>query len=248
MQCHDHDTRYARQMSLPRWGEAGQKKIAAARVLVIGAGGLGAPLLLYLAAAGVGTLGVVDDDRVSLSNLPRQILYETADIGRQKTKAAKDALYDRNPEVHVNLHTLRLDDANAESLIKEYDIVADGSDNFATRLTVNAACIKLKKPLVSAAIIGFSGQLSTFKGYEKDQPCYGCLIGDLPPEDTMPNCSNAGILNSVAGMMASWMATEIQKEITGLGQSLAGSLLRYEGLSGEVKRSTLTKDAACKHC
>lgn len=245
---HDADTRYARHISLPGWGTEAQQKITQAKVLVIGAGGLGAPLLLYLASAGIGTLGVVDADRVALSNLPRQILYETADIGRFKTEAAKDALLDRNPDMRVLLHTERLTAANAEKLLAAYDIIADGSDNFETRLLVNRVCLKQQKPLISAAIIGFSGQISTFKGYLPDAPCYECLIGGMPPEDTMPNCSNAGILNSVSGMMASWMATEVMKEITGLGESLSGYLLQYDGLNSHVRRSLLSKDPCCHAC
>ncbi len=249
MLCHDQETRYARHISLPEVGEAGQIKLGAAKVLVVGAGGLGAPLLLYLAAAGVGHLGIVDADRVALSNLPRQILYETADVGRLKTQAAREALYDRNPEAKIHLHNQRLDASNAAEMIAAYDVVADGSDNFETRLAVNAACVAQRKTLVSAAVIGFSGQLATFKPHAGIAlPCYECLTGGLPPEGTLPDCRSAGVLNSVTGMLAAWQATEIMKEILGIGESLAGVLLRYDGLRGEITRSQLLRDPACGCC
>lgn len=243
----DQQIRYARQISLPEIGLQGQAQLQQSSVLVIGAGGLGAPLLLYLANAGIGRIGIVDADRVALSNLPRQILYETVDIGRPKTEAARDSLLDHNPETKLELHSVRLEASNASALIAAYDIIADGSDNFATRLTVNATCHSLKKPLVSAAVLGFSGQISTFKSYLGAlHPCYQCLLGDTELEDTA--CAQAGVLGSVAGMMACWQGTEIIKELLGIGQSLSGTLIRYDALNGSVMKSILVKDAACKIC
>jgi adenylyltransferase/sulfurtransferase len=205
--------------------------------------------LLYLAAAGVGHIGVVDADRVALSNLPRQILYETADVGRLKTDASQDALLDRNPTVSLTSYSTRLTVENAETLIAPYHLVADCSDNFSTRLIVNAACFHQKKPLISASVQGFLGQISTYKAYHgAGHPCYQCLLGGLPPEDTMPDCSKAGVLGTAAGMMGCWQATEVMKELLGIGESLSGVLLRYDALRATFQRATLQKDPSCLLC
>ncbi len=245
MVVHDREVRYARQISLPQIGPDGQKKLNQSSVLIVGAGGLGAPLALYLASAGIGRLGLVDADRVALSNLPRQILYEAGDIGRLKTEAAVDALYDRNPEVKLDIHSLRLNAENAATLIKEYDIIADGSDNFETRLTINAASQRAQKTLVSASVQGFEGQISTFKSYVTG-PCYQCFLGEVVPDNA--NCSAAGVLGPVAGIMACWQGVEIIKELLNIGESLSGRLIGYSALSGKVRESYLPKDKSCSVC
>ena len=237
--------RYARHLVLRQLGGPGQAKIRAARVLVVGAGGLGSPLALYLAAAGVGTLGLVDDDKVSLSNLQRQVLFRTADIGRPKTDAAKEALAALNPGVRVETHQVRLTAENAKSLIGDYDIVADGSDNFDTRFLVNDTCVALAKTLVFAAVTEFEGQVATFKPHEGRHPCYRCLFPAPPPAGTVPSCSETGVLGAAAGVVGSLAALEVLKEITGMGTSLAGKFLIYEALAARFRTVTLNRDPAC---
>ena len=242
-------TRYARNISLPEIGEAGQEKLLQSRVLVIGAGGLGSPLLLYLAAAGIGTLGIVDDDRVALSNLQRQIIHETTDVGRSKAASAVDALYDLNPSITLIPHDGRLEAKNAEALITNYDIIADGCDNFETRFLVNETCFKHQKTLVSAAIMGFYGQLSTFKPYlGAPHPCYQCLQPGLPHRFAMPRCSESGVLGSVAGQMGTWQATEVIKELLGIGESLSGQMLVVDALNASVRKLKLPRNSACPCC
>lgn len=236
--------RYIRQTILPQWGEEGQIKLQQAKVLVVGTGGLGSPCLYYLAAAGIGTLGILDHDRVDLSNLQRQILFETGDVGRMKAEAAADALADLNPEIQLNVHTKKLYSSNAKSLIAPYDIVVDGSDNIATRFTVQDECYTQNKTLVSAAVIGFEGQISSLKG----KPCYRCLYPEPPPEGTMPSCSENGIMGAVTGVMGSLQAAEVIKEIIGIGESLAGFLLRVNLHTMQFRRVTLTADPECKLC
>ena len=227
--------RYARHIVLKEIGGPGQQKLLNAKVLVIGAGGLGSPCLMYLAAPGVGTLGVVDDDLVSLSNLQRQIVHDTARVGVPKVESAAQTLARVNPDVRVVAHNERLTAANAAEVIGAYDLVADGSDNFATRFLVNDACYFAKIPLVSAAIGQFDGQLATFKGYERDAdgrplPTYRDLISEPPPEGAVPTCEEAGVIGALAGVMGSLQAVEVIKEIAGAGQSLAGRLLIYDAL------------------
>ena len=239
--------RYARHIVLREVGGPGQAKIRAARVLVIGAGGLGSPLALYLAAAGVGTLGLVDDDQVSLSNLQRQILFKTTDVGRAKTEAAAEALADLNPGVKVVCHQMRLTAENAKSLIGDYDLIADGSDNFETRFLVSDTCVALKKTLVSAAVTEFEGQLATFKPQAGDYPCYRCLYPAPPPPGAVANCSEIGVLGAAAGVMGSLAALEVLKEIAGIGEGLAGKLLIYEALTARFRTVILRPDPACGH-
>ena len=249
MNISDEDLeRYARHIVLREVGGAGQAKLLAARVLVIGAGGLGSPVILYLAAAGVGTLGIVDFDRVSLSNLQRQIAHQTADIGRPKTQSAADAARALNPHVKIEPHDLRLTEDNARDLIGQYDIVADGSDNFATRFVVADACYFARKTLVSAAVSEFAGQLSTFKPYQKGNPCYRCLFAEPPPPDSVQSCSEAGVLGAAAGVMGTLQALEIIKEITGAGEGMAGKLLIYEALDTRFRTVTIRPDPACRLC
>ena len=239
--------RYARHLVLRQVGGVGQAKIRAARVLIVGAGGLGSPATLYLAAAGVGTLGLVDDDHVSLSNLQRQILYRTADIGRPKTEAAAETLNALNDGVKIEIHPIRLTPDNAMDLVGRYDIIADGSDNFATRFLLNDACYFAGKTLVSAAVTEFEGQLSTYKAKEAECPCYRCLF-PAPPPGTAPNCSETGVLGAAAGVMGSLQALEILKEITGAGTGLAGRLLIYDALSAGFRTVALRPDPACPLC
>jgi molybdopterin-synthase adenylyltransferase len=242
--------RYARHLVLREIGGVGQAKIRAARVLIVGAGGLGSPLALYLAAAGVGTLGIVDDDRVSLSNLQRQILFQTRDVGLAKTEAAARTLAALNPEVKVEPYTVRLTAENAASLIGAYDIVADGSDNFETRFLVNDICFALGKTLVFAAVTEFEGQLATFKAHDRSgaYPCYRCLFPAPPPAGTAPSCSETGVIGAAAGVMGSLAALEVLKEITGIGQGLAGRLLIYEALATRFRTVTLNPDPNCSIC
>ncbi|MBM3537513.1 MAG: molybdopterin-synthase adenylyltransferase MoeB [Alphaproteobacteria bacterium] len=240
--------RYARHLILDEVGEEGQEKLLAARVLVVGAGGLGSPLLMYLAAAGIGTLGVVDNDVVDLTNLQRQIVHSTANVGHTKVKSALESLAAINPEVRVTPHALRLTGANAAELIGEYDIVCDGSDNFATRFLLNDACYFGRKPLVAASLLRFEGQLSTFKAYDGKTACYRCLFREPPPPDLIPRCEEAGILGSVAGVLGTLQATETIKEILGLGRSLAGRLLIYDALEGTTRTINVPRDPACPLC
>jgi molybdopterin-synthase adenylyltransferase len=244
----DEVERYARHLVLREVGGPGQAKIRAACVLVVGAGGLGSPVALYLAAAGIGKLGLVDDDAVSLSNLQRQILFRTADIGRPKVEAGTDALKALNPGVQIESHNMRITAANALELIAGYDIVADGSDNFATRFLLNDACFFAKKVLVSAAVTEFEGQLATYKGYAPDLPCYRCLFAAPPPPGTVPNCSETGVLGAAAGVMGSLQALEVLKEAAGLGTGLSGKVLTYKALSAEFRIARLAKDPACALC
>ena len=240
--------RYARHLVLREVGGPGQAKIRLARVLLVGAGGLGSPLALYLAAAGVGHLGLVDDDRVSLSNLQRQILYRSADVGRLKVEAGSEALKALNHGTRMEIHAVRLTAANALDLIGGYDIVADGSDNFATRFLVNDACFFAHKPLISAAVTEFDGQLATYKAYDGKgaYPCYRCLFPNAP--DLAPNCSELGVLGAAAGVMGSLQALEVLKEIAGIGEGMAGKLLIYEGLTTKFRTIKLAPDPACPLC
>jgi molybdopterin/thiamine biosynthesis adenylyltransferase len=240
--------RYARHIVLREVGGTGQARLAAARVLVLGAGGLGSPVILYLAAAGVGTIGIADFDTVSLSNLQRQIAHTTNDVGRVKTDSARDAALAINPHVKIECHTLRLAPDNALALIADYDVIADGSDNFATRFLINDACYFAGKTLVSAAVTEFDGQLATFKAHEPGLPCYRCLFPEPPPPGTAPSCSEAGVLGAAAGVMGTLQALEVIKEITGAGESLAGKLLIYEALSTRFRTVTFKADPACALC
>ena len=225
--------RYARHIVLREVGGPGQQALGRARVLVIGAGGLGAPLLLYLAAAGVGTLGVIDDDAVALSNLQRQVIHGTPEGGLPKVESAAAAIAKLNPHVKVVTHGERLTAANALALISQYDIVADGSDNFATRYLVSDACYFAGKPLVTAAVGTFDGTLTTLRAHERGRdgrpnPTYRCLFPEPPPPGTVPACSEAGILGALVGVLGSMMALEVIREIVGFGEGLVGRLLMVD--------------------
>lgn len=237
--------RYARHIILPEVGGTGQARLLRSKVLVIGAGGLGSPVVLYLAAAGVGTIGVIDDDEVDLSNLQRQVLHATSRIGMAKVESAQAAAAEINPDVRIVPHRLRLEKDNALELISQYDVVADGSDNFPTRFLVNDACRFAGKPLVSAAILRFDGQLATYK---QGGPCYRCLFREPPPPGQIPSCAEAGVLGAIAGTMGSLQATEVLKELLGVGDSLSGSLLIYDALSTGFRKVKVRPDPGCPLC
>ena len=245
--------RYARHLVLPEVGEDGQAKLLRSSVLVIGAGGLGSPLLLYLAAAGVGRLGVVDDDDVDLSNLQRQVVHDSSNIGLAKTISAKARLAEINPEVRVVPHRTRVTRETVMDLVSGYDLVADGSDNFPTRYLMNDACYLAGKTLVSAAIMRFDGQLTTFKAHQRsaDQPeahpCYRCLFGDQP-EDPKESCADVGVLGALAGTLGAMQATEVIKELLGIGDSLSGALLLYDALGATFRKIKAKADPACALC
>jgi molybdopterin-synthase adenylyltransferase len=240
--------RYKRHLVLKEVGGQGQQKLKGARVLVIGAGGLGSPLVLYLAAAGVGTIGIVDDDRVSLDNLQRQIAHDTDHIGEAKVLSAGDMARRLNPHVAIEPIELRLDAGNAASIIERYDIVADGSDNAETRYLVSDACFFAKRPLVFGAVGPFDGYVSTFKPHERSPdgtpyPSYRCLFPEAPPPGTIPNCAEVGVLGAVVGVIGTLQATEVLKEILGIGTGLAGRLLMYDALAARFETVSIAYDA-----
>lgn len=242
--------RYARHVILDEVGEAGQAKLLGSRVLVVGAGGLGAPVLLYLAAAGVGHLEVIDDDTVDLTNLQRQIIHTTARVGAPKTESAAAAIAEINPEIELVEHDGRLTAANAMGLVGEVDLVIDGSDNFATRYLLNDACYLAKVPLISGALLRFEGQLSTFRAFEagEDRPCYRCLFPEPPPAGAVPRCEEAGIFGAVAGVIGTLQAAEALKELLGLGDSLSGQLLLYDALAGSFRKMRAKRRPDCALC
>jgi molybdopterin-synthase adenylyltransferase len=241
--------RYKRHLVLREVGGQGQQKLKAARVLVVGAGGLGSPLLVYLAAAGAGTLGIIDDDRVSLDNLQRQIVHATPQVGMAKVTSAAETIARLNPHVEVEAYDQRLDSGNALEIISRYDIVADGSDNFATRYLVSDACYLARKPLVFAAVGPFDGYLSTFKPYEKGSdgepyPTYRCVFPEPPPPGTVANCAEVGVLGAAVGVVGTLQAVEVLKEILGVGESLAGRLLLYDAQAARFTDIKLAWDPA----
>jgi molybdopterin/thiamine biosynthesis adenylyltransferase len=241
--------RYARHVILDEVGEEGQAKLLAAKVLVIGAGGLGAPLLLYLAAAGVGTLGVIDHDTVDVTNLQRQVIHTTDRIGTPKVASAEEAIRALNPEVKVVAYRERLTAENALAVIAGYDLVADGSDNFPTRYLVNDACYLAKKPLVAGALLRFEGQLSTYRAYAAaENPCFRCIFPEPPPEGSVPRCDQAGIFGAVAGALGTLQAAEVLKELLGLGESLNGKLLLYDALATTFRKVKARRDPECPLC
>ena len=238
-------TRYSRNILLAEVGGTGQAKLRAARVLVVGAGGLGCPVALYLAAAGVGTIGVVDDDVVELSNLQRQIGHATARVGQPKVASLGAAVAALNPDTRLELHRARLTAANVAGLVAAYDLVCDGSDNFPTRYLLNDACVLAGRTLVSAAVLRFDGQLSTFK---PGGPCYRCLYPSAPPPGLVPTCGEAGVLGAVTGVMGTLQAAEAIKEILGIGEGLSGRLLVWDALGARFQTIRLPKDPACPAC
>ncbi len=238
--------RYDRHLSLPGVGLAGQQRLKSARVLIVGAGGLGSPSALYLAAAGVGTLGIVDHDLVDASNLQRQLLHGTRDVGRAKLESARDRLHDVNPHVVVELHDTWLTSQNALEIMRQYDIVLDGTDNFATRYLINDACVLLGTPNVHGAIFRFDGQASVFA--TDMGPCYRCLYPEPPPPGMVPNCAEGGVLGVLPGLIGTIQAVEAIKLIVGLGETLAGRLLMVDTLSMQFRTVQLERDPDCPAC
>ncbi len=243
----DELDRYARHIVLREVGGRGQALLKAANVAVIGAGGLGSPCLLYLAAAGIGRISVIDDDNVALSNLQRQILFTTADAGHAKVAAAAEHLNALNPHVAITPVAMRLDAGNAASLLTGHAIIADGCDSFATRLAVSDAAQALAIPLVSGAVGPFDGQVATFKGHDPALPCYRCLVGSAL-DGAAQSCAEAGVIGALTGIIGSMMALEVIREITGFGESLAGRLLLYDALGARMRTIKLPKDPACPGC
>jgi sulfur-carrier protein adenylyltransferase/sulfurtransferase len=242
----DEIQRYSRHLILPDVGVEGQQKLKAARVLIVGAGGLGSPVALYLAAAGVGTLGLIDFDVVDVSNLQRQILHGTKDVGRSKLESARARLHDVNPHVRVETYETRLTSANALEIIGGYDIVVDGTDNFATRYLTNDACVLLGKANVYGSIFRFEGQASVFG--TADGPCYRCLFPEPPPPGSVPSCAEGGVFGVLPGIVGTIQATETIKLILGIGETLAGRLLLIDAQSMQFRAMTLRKDPACPAC
>jgi adenylyltransferase/sulfurtransferase len=242
----DERERYRRHLILPGVGTEGQERLKAARVLVVGAGGLGSPVALYLAAAGVGTIGLVDNDVVDVTNLQRQLLHGTRDVGRSKLDSARDRLHDVNPHVHIVLHRSWLTAANALDILRGYDVVVDGTDNFATRYLVNDACVLLGLPNVHGSVFRFDGQASVFA--TSDGPCYRCLYPEPPPPEMVPNCAEGGVFGVLPGLVGTIQATETLKLLLGYGDTLAGRLLMIDAQSMAFRALRLSRDPACPAC
>jgi molybdopterin-synthase adenylyltransferase len=240
--------RYSRHIIMPEIGGVGQSKLHASHAIIIGAGGIGCPAIQYLAAAGAGTLTIIDDDVVSLSNLHRQILFGDADIGMLKVEAAQASVTQLNPHVQVNAVAQRISSANAAALIHSANVIIDGSDNFATRLIVNDAAVAARIPLVSAAIGKFQGQIGTFYGWLPDAPCYRCFVGDAYDADDCDTCAEIGVLGAMCGLMGSFAAMEAVRVITGFGDSQVGRLQIFDGLAPDMRSIRLPKDPGCKTC
>jgi adenylyltransferase/sulfurtransferase len=244
----DQLDRYARHIVLKEIGGAGQMKLRRARVAVIGAGGIGCPAIQYLAAAGVGALRVVDNDVVSLSNLQRQLLFGTGDIGRMKVEVAAERVASINPDVDFEGIAARLTNENAAELVGAVDLVLDGCDNFATRLAVADHCTRARIPLVSAALGQFQGQIGTFRGWEADQPCYRCFVGDAFDADDCDTCAEQGVLGTMAGLVGSWAAMEAVRAITGFGPDPAGKVHVLDGIAPGLRTIRIPKDPTCRTC
>lgn len=240
-------SRYARQLTLPEIGVEGQKKIAAARVLIVGAGGLGSPAAFYLAAAGVGTIGIIDSDSVELDNLHRQILHTTKSVGEKKVKSAAAAIAELNDKVATKLYDERLTAKNAGKIFKDYDLVLDGSDNFETRYVVNEACVKSGIPLVHGSILRYTGQLSVFDP-KNGGPCYSCVYPEPPPAEVAPSCAEAGVLGVIPGIIGTMQGLEALKIIAGFGEKIIGKLLIFDGLTCRMKMLGVKRDVGCKVC
>lgn len=240
--------RYARHILLPQIGAKGQNTLSSSRVLVIGAGGLGSPVLLYLAAAGVGTIGVVDHDVVDLSNIQRQIIHTTQRIGMNKTDSTAESLSRLNSQTTVETFPFRLEPGNAPALFSNYDIIADCSDNFSTRFLINDTAFSLGKPVVSAAAIRFEGHLTVFDPRIETAPCYRCLLRDEPPSPTTTSCAEYGILGPVTGVLGSLQAAEILKSLLDIGERLVGRLIIYDALNANLRTLTVARDPACPLC
>ena len=238
--------RYSRHLLIPEVGLAGQERLAQARVMVVGAGGLGSPVLAYLAAAGVGRIGIVDDDVVDVTNLQRQILYQTADVGGGKAQLAAERLRALNPQIALDPIPVRFDASNARELVRLYDVVVDGTDSFATRYLINDACVLERKPDVYGSIFRFDGQISIFG--TPGQPCYRCLYPEPPPPDTVPTCAEGGVLGVLPGIVGTWQANETLKLLLGIGAPLIGRLAVIDALSGRMREFRIERDPACAIC
>jgi molybdopterin/thiamine biosynthesis adenylyltransferase/rhodanese-related sulfurtransferase len=243
----EETTRYSRHLMMPEVTSAGQRRLKAARILCIGAGGLGSPAALYLAAAGVGTIGIVDFDDVDLSNLQRQILHGTKDIGRSKLESARDRLRDINPEIEIELHECRFSSENASQLVAQYDVVVDGSDNFPTRYLSNDVCVFARKPNVYGSVFRFEGQTTVFAPH-LGGPCYRCLFPEPPPPDSVPNCAQAGVLGVLPGIIGMLQAIETIKLIVGIGEPLVGRLVHFDALKVKFRELNLRRDPECPVC
>jgi molybdopterin/thiamine biosynthesis adenylyltransferase/rhodanese-related sulfurtransferase len=243
----DEQLRYSRHMIMPEVGAQGQRRLSAAKVLCIGAGGLGSPAALYLAAAGVGKLGLVDFDEVDLSNLQRQILHGTKDVGRKKLESARDRLRDANPHVEIEIHECRFTSANALEIVSGYDVVVDGSDNFPTRYLSNDVCVFAKKPNVYGSVFRFDGQTTVFAPH-LGGPCYRCLFPEPPPPGSVPNCAQAGVLGVLPGIIGTIQANEAIKLILGVGEPLVGRLLYFDALKMKFREFNLRRDPECPVC
>lgn len=249
MTLSDHQLdRYARHIVLRDIGGAGQTKLLSSHVLLIGAGGIGCPAIQYLAAAGAGTISVVDDDVVSLSNLQRQILYSESDIGTPKVEAARAAVARLNPDIGFHAIKARIDRDTSVDIFSGVHVVIDGCDNFATRLIVNDLCLSAKVPLVSAAIGQFHGQIGTFTGWQDDAPCYRCFVGDAHDPDDCDDCATQGVLGAMCGLMGSFAAMEAMRALTGFGEAQMGKLHLLDGLTPSMRSIRLPKDPACSSC
>src|SRR5207302_1826754 len=243
----EETTRYSRHLIMPEVTADGQRRLKAARVLCIGAGGLGSPAALYLAAAGVGTIGIVDFDDVDLSNLQRQILHGTKDVGRSKLESARDRLRDINPEIELKLHECRFSSDNAEQIVADYDVIVDGSDNFATRYLSNDVCVFARKPNVYGSVFRFEGQTTVFATH-LGGPCYRCLFPEPPPPESVPNCAQAGVLGVLPGIIGMLQAIETIKLILGIGDPLIGRLLHFDALKVHFRELKLRHDSQCPVC
>lgn len=241
--------RYARHVILPEIDESGQERLLAASVLVVGAGGLGAPALLYLAAAGVGHIGLIDSDVVELSNLQRQVIHEMAMLGHAKTESAAARLRALNPDCRLTLWPDRLNTSNAGEIVSKFDLVIDGSDNFPTRYLLNDCCYAARKPLVSGALMRFEAQLSCFKAYlGNPHPCYRCIFPEAPPPGLVPRCEEAGIIGALPGIIGAWQAMEAIKELLNLGDSLSGRLILFNALKSETQTISISRRRDCILC
>ena len=239
--------RYARHLVLKDIGGQGQQRIRKAKVLVVGAGGIGNPVSMYLAGAGIGTLGIIDNDSVSLSNLQRQILYREYDVGKSKVFATQKNILEINPHIEIKPYNRLLDSRNAQKLISEYDVIIDGSDNLKTRHLVNFACVREEKPLISGAISQWEGQISLFDP-SKNYPCYSCIFPESDQDNLIRSCADVGVLSSLPGVIGSLMAVEAIKEITGVGDSLRGQLFLYDAMSCKTRKIETERNKNCKVC
>ena len=240
--------RYLRNTILPQIGEEGQEKLLKAKILVIGAGGLGSPAILYMAAAGIGNISIIDDDKVEISNLQRQIIHNQQDLDQNKVQSAKEKVNLLNEDVNINIYEKRADEKNLEEIIPNYDYILDCTDNFPTRFIINQACHKLKKPLIFAAVKAFQGQVSTFKSYKNNNPCYACFNPNIVDKNFSLPLKEKGILGSVAGTVGTLQATTTIKEILGIGESLVGKILIFDFLQHNFRKVELKKNNNCKTC